>query len=359
MDKTDIEGSSAMIAVNCGDNIFRDVILGLAAYEKYSIIDNIRSDIKQVFVADPIGIPIFHYSNRQAIIDSTSDIIIIDMITESYATHFYFSDYPKNKTYLLFSNGWWDESKVDLGFRYKLLHWNYFLYDYVKRATSSNLIDYFQDKKYNFNIKKEFEFTGLVGVIKEWRSELVTKLIDQIPYDNYILNYAGKDTNQNSQHLDINYKFNRFDSKSPIQDYFTLSSSIPIRIYDKTKVLLIAESTCSDFNEFHLTEKTIKALLTGIPFIIVGSYKFLEHLHNLGFKTFSDCWSEEYDNVSNPSDRIDEIVRVLKQIPSIEWNQNLIDKFEKIAYHNKTQLLNVNSIMKRQLELIVKQVEEL
>ena len=359
MDQTDIEGSKTVIAVNCGNKIFKDLVMALSSYEKYSTIVDDPACIKQVFVDDPAGIPVIPFFNKQEIINSTSDIIIIDMISESYDTNPYFVDYPKNKTYLLFSNGWWDESTVDFGFRYKLLHWNYFLYDYVKRATSLNMLDFFQDKKYNFNEEKEFEFAGLVGVAKTWRSELVDKLVDQIPYDNYILNYAGKNINQNSQHLDINYNFGQFNSKSPIQDYFTLSSSIPIRIYDKTKVLLVVESTCSDFNEFHLTEKTIKALLTGIPFIIVGSYKFLEHLHNLGFQTFNDCWSEEYDNISDPSQRIDEIARILKQIPSIEWNQNLIDKFKKIAYHNKTQLLNMNSIMKQQLETIVKQVQEL
>lgn len=47
---------------------------------------------------------------------------------------------------------------------------------------------------------------------------------------------------------------------------------------------------------FHLTEKTTRPLLCKNPFIVHGPKNFLQHLRDLGFRTFSQYWSEEYDH---------------------------------------------------------------
>ena len=45
-----------------------------------------------------------------------------------------------------------------------------------------------------------------------------------------------------------------------------------------------------------LTEKTTRPLLCMNPFIVHGPKHFLQHLRDLGFRTFSKYWSEEYDH---------------------------------------------------------------
>ena len=346
-----------MIRINLRNTIFKEMTIALSAYEKYSAIEFGTLTINQIFIDDINGIPIIPYYDSAAIIAENSNIIIIDMITEGYNITNHFLSYPKHKKYILFSNGWWDSS-IDLGIDYILVHWNYFLYDYIKRLTSSNILDYFQNIQYEYFEPKEFIFSSLIGSKRIWRDKLVNLIENNIQFDNYILNYAGDELNQSSRHLDINYNFEKFNSYTKIIDHYSISSSIPIRLYNKTKILLIVETTCEDINEFHLTEKTIKVLLSGMPFIVVGSYNFLKHLHDLGFKTFDKIWSEEYDDIKNSDDRLTEIVMLLNWISKMEWNNQLIDQFKEISYYNKSQLLNANSIMKKQLETIVKDLKD-
>lgn len=46
---------------------------------------------------------------------------------------------------------------------------------------------------------------------------------------------------------------------------------------------------------FFPTEKTIRPIWLKKPFIIFGSKDYLDYLHQMGFKTFCNYWSEEYD----------------------------------------------------------------
>ena len=347
-----------MIRVNGRDTIFNDLLVAMSAYERYSELTPGTSFINQVVVSDPSGIPIIPYYDIDAIKSSDSDIIMIDMITEGYHVIRHFANYPKNKKYILFSNGWWD-STIDIGIDYVLIHWTYFLFDYIKRLTCSNILDYFQDLQYDYTQNKDFVFSALIGNQHTTRDKLVNLIKTNVQFDNYILNYQGQELGQPNHHLDINYNFEKWDSYSALDDHYSISSSIPIRIYNKTRVLLVVETDCVDIDEFHLTEKTIKALVTGIPFIIVGSYNFIKHLHRLGFKTYNEIWSEEYDNISNSDDRLLAIVNLLNQLPLLKWDDQLVDKLKEIAYYNKNQLLNANSIMKNQIETIVNDLKDL
>ena len=62
--------------------------------------------------------------------------------------------------------------------------------------------------------------------------------------------------------------------------------------------------------------------------------------------------------IQNNQDRIESIVGLLNDISTMDWDQSAVDKLQNIAYHNKLQLLNVNSIMKQQLLTIVDQFKD-
>lgn len=357
MGKGNIEGGRFVIRVNCGNSIFKDILIsmnGFAAHQK--IIGS--TPIENPFVDAADGIPIIFYYDKKSIKSSPSKTIIVDMVTEGFNVLEQLKGYPTDKTYILFANGSWDQRQSDIGINYTVINWYYFLYDYVNRALNPRIVDSWQDKDYKFNKNKEFVFSSLIGDRRTWRDFLVNRIHNCLTFDNYVLNYAGQELKQQSRHDDIFYDFNQFDSVKSIYQHYTLSSSIPINLYNKSKLLLIVESTTYEHDEFHLTEKTIKALLTGIPFVICGSYKFLEQLRALGFKTYSEVWSEDYDQIQNNQDRIISIVDLLNDISTMDWDQSMVDKLQNIAYHNKAQLLNINSIMKKQILTIVNQFKD-
>ena len=72
------------------------------------------------------------------------------------------------------------------------------------------------------------------------------------------------------------------------------ADSIPA--YSRSKIELVTE-TETDF--FFITEKTIKPIRAGIPFVMVGCQNYLKKLRQLGFKTFHPHIDESYDSEPN------------------------------------------------------------
>ena len=60
-----------------------------------------------------------------------------------------------------------------------------------------------------------------------------------------------------------------------------------------------------------LSEKICKPILSLHPFIIVGSPRMLQKLHQLGFKTFEPFISEKYDDVINQKERLELVFKEL------------------------------------------------
>jgi hypothetical protein len=63
-------------------------------------------------------------------------------------------------------------------------------------------------------------------------------------------------------------------------------------------------------NTFFPTEKTIRPILLKKPFIVFGSKNYLEHLRQMGFRTFADFWDEDYDGYDS-GDRMKKIQSLL------------------------------------------------
>ena len=77
---------------------------------------------------------------------------------------------------------------------------------------------------------------------------------------------------------------------------------------------------------FFPTEKTIRPMWLKKPFIVFASKNYLDYLHQMGFRTFCDFWSEEYDGYEGQ----ERFVRILKLIDQLA--QTPIDKLEKMYW---------------------------
>ena len=131
-----------------------------------------------------------------------------------------------------------------------------------------------------------------------------------------------------------------------INDYLTDYS-----FFKKSFVYIITE-TVAEYPYPYFSEKTWKAFIYKMPFMIVGSKNSLTQLRSFGFKTFNDFWDESYDTLDFASDRIDMVVKNLKilselshneidiiykkMLPIIEYNQNHLKTF----YQNQLNDIN-------------------
>ena len=83
-----------------------------------------------------------------------------------------------------------------------------------------------------------------------------------------------------------------------------------------------------------ITEKTVKNLYIGKPFIVLCGHGVLETIRSFGFKTFSPWIDETYDTITNHSQRLQAILKEIDRLSTVDVNklhQNLLPILE----HNR------------------------
>jgi hypothetical protein len=111
--------------------------------------------------------------------------------------------------------------------------------------------------------------------------------------------------------------------------------------YHKFGIELTAESyTFGD--TFFVTEKTIRPLAAGKPMLIYGPCNFISGLQRLGFETWGDLWSEEYDNYQGAT-RWQSLKKTIEYIVSRtpdEWDI-IWQQAQSRAVRNRIKLLTL------------------
>jgi hypothetical protein len=208
---------------------------------------------------------------------------------------------------------------------------------------SPNRFCYYLDKNYQFDYPKPCYFISMVGNVRSERDLLINVLKNNIKYQNYILRYSGEDLGLLSTNLDV-IKFNKgeFDPYIPIfkKYHHDVSQSLPIKIYNQGYVNLVVETNLDYQDNFFLTEKTIKCLITGQPFIVVASPYFLQHLRKLGFQTYNMIWNEDYDNILTYQERIVKIQELISDLANIDWMAKKSELMQ-IQQHNRQTFNNI------------------
>jgi hypothetical protein len=93
-------------------------------------------------------------------------------------------------------------------------------------------------------------------------------------------------------------------------------------------------------NELFVTEKTLKPLLVGHPFIAVSGRYFLKHLHKLGFKTFSNVINESYDDLEWPGERQRAVVEEVESL--CKNNVELLHSTREARDHNRLNMYKLS-----------------
>jgi hypothetical protein len=131
--------------------------------------------------------------------------------------------------------------------------------------------------------------------------------------------------NPTEPELGIHYKTHQF--KNPVwrptqvlENFFPqntipshYSADFDIEDYESTDIEVVLETLFDDSRQ-HLTEKALRPIACGQPFILAGTHSSLEYLRSYGFKTFDHIWDERYDQIEDPEKRLIKIVDLMKQI---------------------------------------------
>jgi hypothetical protein len=206
----------------------------------------------------------------------------------------------------------------------KTIPYNFFL--------SSTRIPYAKVQKNN--CKKDFLMTTCKKVDRPHRTILWNELVSRPGLlDRGIVNYHVRGSldqwigNISHQHT--------FHEGHPSMD-----------LYHSTWLELVPETMYKD--GYFITEKTVKPIVTGTPFLIVSSCGYLDYLRSMGFRTFEKLIDEKYDKHHRIQDRVTHLVNVLEHIVST-GAEDFYHQSQDILLHNRSRFFEISG--RRQYDL--------
>jgi hypothetical protein len=106
-----------------------------------------------------------------------------------------------------------------------------------------------------------------------------------------------------------------------------------LKFYNQFQIEIVAETMCAG-TTFFPTEKTFRPITGRRPILVFGPIHFLNNLRGLGFRTYSECWDESYDQYQG-HERWQRIQQVINSIIDCGYD---IELASKIAEHNRLHL---------------------
>ena len=121
--------------------------------------------------------------------------------------------------------------------------------------------------------------------------------------------------------------------------------------------------TLFDDDRLHLTEKSLRPIACGQPFILAATHGSLEYLRSYGFKTFDGIIDESYDLIEDPLKRLQAIIYSMNQIAawSKEEQHYKLMQMQQIADYNRQYFFSdefFNLIIKELTENLINAFSE-
>jgi hypothetical protein len=105
--------------------------------------------------------------------------------------------------------------------------------------------------------------------------------------------------------------------------------------YQHTAIEVVLE-TLFDDTRWHLTEKALRPIACGRPFMLAATPGSLEYLRSYGFETFNGLIDESYDAVTDPAQRLECICKEMTRISQLPYQQ------KQHLWHNLYQISKRN-----------------
>lgn len=122
---------------------------------------------------------------------------------------------------------------------------------------------------------------------------------------------------------------------------------------------IVMETASDNVNQRFITEKTIRALAHGQPFVTYNGYHSLELLHSYGFKTYNTMWDESYDSVVNPFERFLSLTQTIAHLINSDVFVTQRDELRAIGEHNRKVFQEISSQPHEQAWYAAKQIDPL
>ncbi|MEO0342358.1 MAG: hypothetical protein AAF198_02870 [Pseudomonadota bacterium] len=104
-------------------------------------------------------------------------------------------------------------------------------------------------------------------------------------------------------------------------DNYTAVYDMPVSVLRQSELFIVTETEMSSAALQRITEKTIKAVISGLPFVVFGNPYSIKFLRDLGFNVHDGLVDHGYDVIEDPAMRFEaawaEVKRLLAQMPGL------------------------------------------
>lgn len=178
---------------------------------------------------------------------------------------------------------------------------------------------------------------------REYRLTFMHELVQKQLQHHCLTSFAEWD--QDHHYLD-----HQFDNSALAVDLSGLSGHFPANTHDSTAsadynnndycriAIEVVLETLFDDSRLHLTEKTLRPIACGRPFMLMATHGSLQYLRDYGFRTFDGLIDETYDTVTDPRARLQAVVNEMSRIAALSqyekssvWTQ----LYEIAAYNQR------------------------
>lgn len=151
--------------------------------------------------------------------------------------------------------------------------------------------------------------------------------------------------------------------EGPVENYNPSIPPFPQRAYrpewyNNTQFTLIAECfqdiVDADEDSAFITEKTMKPIMYGHPFVLLGDTHSLKNLQLWGFKTFSELFDQMYDNETDFDKRLDMVVNQIQKYQHQDVEDKINYNFDRFWNRKLVEELMIKEMIEPMLEFISK-----
>jgi hypothetical protein len=206
---------------------------------------------------------------------------------------------------------------ISANHRYTWFRQELFYYMYQNKLLDTSYFSYAGNDRFNEGTRRLFDQGN--QVIGENRYPGLNKDIvyNMLPYKNFV---------------ESNPPVNNI----PVSDFQNIQP-----FYNTAAVAIESETYMETFLDYNpgLTEKTLKPLILGNPFLIYSNRGTLKLLRELGFETFGKIIDESYDDIESPQQRWEALLVQIKELSKVN-PQALIDSVVDVCEHNQNHIIN-------------------
>ena len=185
---------------------------------------------------------------------------------------------------------------------------------------------------------------------REYRIKFVDLLIDYNLINSCKTSFNPVDPETQLEYTQHNFLNSQWAPTNQLENYFEptsasacCSADFVLDDYNATRFEIVLE-TLFDDSRVHLTEKSLRPIACGQPFLLIATHGSLEYLRSYGFQTFDSIIDESYDSISDPYQRLIAVVKEMQRLSSMtesEKQKNSI-KLQQITTHNQQHFFSKN-----------------